>query len=70
MAGARWFQSMYFLLKLGIFQLVMLIFQGGGFKYWFIFNPIWEMIQFDEHNFHMGWFNHNHTTWAACLLLA
>ena len=30
MAGDRWFQSMYFPLKLGVFQLVMLIFQGGG----------------------------------------
>ena len=50
--------KMYFILKLGVFQLVMLIFQGGGFKHWFIFNPnLGEMIQFKEHKFHMGWFN-------------
>ena len=29
----------------------------GGFKYFYIFNPE-EMIQFDEHIFQMGWFNH------------
>ncbi len=32
---------------------------GGGFRYFFIFTPIpGEMIQFDEHIFQMGWFNH------------
>ena len=32
---------------------------GGGFKHFFIFTPkIGEMIQFDEHIFQMGWFNH------------
>ena len=31
---------------------------GGGFKY-FLFSPLFgEMIQFDEHIFQMGWFNH------------
>ena len=31
---------------------------GGGFKY-FLFSPLLgEMIQFDEHIFQMGWFNH------------
>ena len=31
---------------------------GGAFKYFFIFTPILgEMIQFDDHIFHMGW-NH------------
>ena len=31
---------------------------GGGFKY-FLFSPLpGEMIQFDEHIFQMGWFNH------------
>ena len=31
---------------------------GGGFKH-FIFSPLpGEMIQFDEHIFQMGWFNH------------
>ena len=32
---------------------------GGGFKYFFMFTLILgEMIQFDEHIFQMGWFNH------------
>ena len=32
---------------------------GGGFKY-FSFSPLpGEMIQFDEHVFQMGWFNHH-----------
>ena len=32
---------------------------GGGFKYFLIFIPKHgEMIQFDEHMFQMGWFNH------------
>ena len=31
---------------------------GGGFKY-FLVSPVpGEMIQFDEHIFQMGWFNH------------
>ena len=31
----------------------------GGFKYLDIFIPIpWEMIQFDDHIFQRGWFNH------------
>ena len=31
---------------------------GGGFKY-FLCSPLFgEMIQFDEHIFQMGWFNH------------
>ena len=31
---------------------------GGGFKY-FLFSPLsGEMIQFDEHTFQTGWFNH------------
>ena len=31
----------------------------GGFKYVLFFTPkIGEMIQFDEHIFQMGWFNH------------
>ena len=28
------------------------------FQIFFIFTPIWGMIQFDEHIFQMGWFNH------------
>ena len=32
---------------------------GGGFEY-FLFSPLpGEMIQFDEHIFQMGWFNHH-----------
>ena len=32
---------------------------GGGFKY-FLFSPLpGEMIQFDEHIFQRGWFNHH-----------
>ena len=32
---------------------------GGRFQIFFIFTPIpGEMIQFDEHIFQMGWFNH------------
>ena len=31
---------------------------GGGFKYFF-FSPMWgEDVQFNEHIFQMGWFNH------------
>ena len=31
---------------------------GGGFKY-FLLTPLpGEMIQFDEHIFQVGWFNH------------
>ena len=34
------------------------IYLGGGFKY-FLFSPLLEgMIQFDEHIFPRGWFNH------------
>ena len=34
------------------------IYLGGGFKY-FVFSPLpGEMIQFDEHIFQIGWFNH------------
>ena len=32
---------------------------GGGFKYFCIFTPnVGEMIQFEEHIFQMGLFNH------------
>jgi len=32
---------------------------GGGFNFFFSFQPLpGEMIQFDEHIFQMGWFNH------------
>jgi len=30
---------------------------GGGLKH-LIFSPLGEMIQFDDHIFQMGWFNH------------
>ena len=35
-------------------------FLGGGFKHFFFFTPIYlgEIVQFDEHIFQMGWFNH------------
>ena len=36
----------------------MIPYLGGGFKH-FLFSPLpGEMIQFDEHIFQMGWFNH------------
>ena len=31
---------------------------GGGFKYFLCSPLVGEMIQFDEHIFQMGWFNH------------
>ena len=31
---------------------------GGGFKYGLFSSLFGEMIQFDEHIFQMGWFNH------------
>ena len=31
---------------------------GGGFKYFYFYPLLGEMIQFDEHIFQMGWFNH------------
>ena len=40
---------------------------GGGLKYFFIFIPkLGEVIQFDEHTFQMGWFNHQLETNNAC----
>ena len=42
----------------GWWELTIFQFLGGGFKY-FLFSPLLgEMIQFDEHIFQMGWFNH------------
>ena len=44
----------------GSFSIAMLDYQrvGGGFKH-FLCSPLpGEMIQFDEHIFQMGWFNH------------
>ncbi len=32
---------------------------GGGFKYVLFLSLLGEMIQFDEHIFQMGWFNHH-----------
>ena len=31
---------------------------GGGFKHFLFSSLFGEMIQFDEHIFQMGWFNH------------
>ena len=49
-------------LKLGLFtkktQTVSSIKLPGGVKYFLIFIPTWKMIQFEEHIFQMGWFNH------------
>ena len=40
---------------------------GGGFQTFFIFTPILgEMIQFDEHIFQMGWFNHQPVIFWGC----
>ena len=37
---------------------------AGGFKYIFIFTPILgDMIQFEEHIFQLGWFNHQLVTY-------
>ena len=32
---------------------------GGGFKYFLCSSLFGERIQFDEHIFQMGWFNHH-----------
>ena len=34
------------------------LFLGGGFKHFSCSSLLGEMIQFDEHIFQMGWFNH------------
>ena len=39
---------------------------GGGFKYFLFSSLFGEMIQFDEHIFQMGWFNHQLV--LVCLL--
>ena len=31
---------------------------GGGFEYFLFLPLLGEIIQFDEHIFQMGWFNH------------
>ncbi len=37
----------------------MFMYCGGGFGYFLFFTlTVREMIQFDEHIFQMGWFNH------------
>ena len=38
---------------------------GGGFKYFLFSSLPGEMIQFDEHIFQMGWFNHQLATKIA-----
>ena len=40
-------------LKIGSFACL-----AGGFKYFLFSSLPGEMIQFDEHIFQMGWFNH------------
>ena len=46
-------------------------FLGGGFKDFFFVTPILgEMIQFDEHIFQMGWFNHHLVlTWTKIVVV-
>ena len=46
---------------------ILYVYLGGGFKCFFNFTPIpGEMIQFDEHIFQMGWFNHQSATSFCC----
>ena len=47
------------------------VFQGGGFKTYFVFTPSpGEMIQFDDHIFQLGWFNHQlETDWSSLILV-
>ena len=40
---------------------------GGGFKYFFISPLFGEMIQFDDHIFQVGWFNHQLDLVFECL---
>ena len=43
----------------GVSDFKSYVYLGGGLKYVLICTPIpGEMIQFDEHIFKMGWFNH------------
>ena len=43
---------------------------GGGNLKIFYFHPLLgEMIQFDEHIFQMGWFNHQQETWCKCMVV-
>ena len=39
--------------------------QGGGFKYFWCSPLSGEMVQFDEHIFQMGWFNHHSMTFLV-----
>ena len=55
--GGDYFKSNFCLespLSFAVFTL-----SGWWFQILFIFTPTWERIQFDEHIFHMGWFNHH-----------
>ena len=42
---------------------------GGGFKYVLFSSLLGEMIQFDEHIFQMGWFNHQLVIHSAITFL-
>ena len=53
-----WGKEFYGILITHILQFESPLTLGGGFKY-FVFSPLHvEIIQFDEHIFQMGWFNH------------
>ena len=51
-------------------QICLVFNLGGGFKY-VLFSPLLgEMIQFDEHIFQRGWFNHQlDDSSTKCLLI-
>ena len=65
-----WWQNVIKCKATGYILLLNQLELGGGFKY-FLFSPLpGEMIQFDEHIFQMGWFNHQlvnleSTSWSS-----
>ena len=64
------FESMIFLFpRWAIRQKTSNLFLVGGFKYFFYVHPeTWgKIIQFDEHIFQMGWFNHQPTSFVGHL---
>ena len=42
--------------------VLLVTYLGGGFKHFLFSSLFGEMIQFDEHIFQMGWFNHQQVT--------
>ena len=53
-----------------IIIIIIYVYLGGGNSNIFIFTPeIGEMIQFDEHIFQMGWFNHQLDIYIYILIL-